>query len=84
MKSFTETEGLFLFERMMEDHWLFGLLLSNGKTALVTHLDKIFEADGVVWLDVSFATEEEASDRSIEVTSDTIVAPTERTHAPGQ
>jgi hypothetical protein len=39
--------------RMMDDTWVFGLLLSTGKVLAIEHIDEVHRAaDGSLWIDV--------------------------------
>jgi hypothetical protein len=43
--------------RMMDDTWVFGLLLSTGPTLAIEHIDNVSQAaDGSLWVDVTMHT----------------------------
>lgn len=40
--------------RMMDDNWVFGLLLANGKTLVIEQIDEVRQAgDGSIWIDAT-------------------------------
>ncbi|GLI93671.1 hypothetical protein [Methylocystis echinoides] len=40
-------------ERMMYDHWSFGLLMNNGEVIAISHIKQVVaDAAGTLWLDV--------------------------------
>jgi hypothetical protein len=63
--------------RMMDDTWLFGLLLSNGQTLPIQHIEAVHRAaDGSLWLDVLMAER-----GSVLTPGKYLYAPTSRLHA---
>ena len=66
-------------ERMTTDHWLFGLMVSTGQIIVITHIEKIYQAqNGSVWIDVELAR---FSDYAITPDDNWYFAPTTRVSA---
>ena len=62
--------------RMMDDTWVFGLLLSTGRVLAVEHIDEVHQAaDGSLWVDVDMR------EGPVDTWPTVIHAPTSRTRA---
>ena len=65
-------------ERMMNDSWQFGLLLTTGAVAVIECINGIYEYAGIVWIDVEMA---ERNDLLSDAAERLLFAPTSRTTA---
>ena len=68
--------------RMMFDEWHFGLLLTTGKTLLISHITNVHVAvDKSIWIDVTMQSEEDAKTHFWGKRWDLIGSPTRRNEA---
>jgi hypothetical protein len=68
--------------RMMMDNWHFGLLLTTGKTLLISQITNLhIAADNSIWIDVDMQSEEEAKTHYWGKSWNLIGSPTRRPNA---
>ena len=65
-------------ERMMNDSWYFGLLLTTGAVAVIERITGIHEYAGIVWIDVELG---QKIDSPLTAGNRQLLAPTSRTTA---
>ena len=48
-----------VFERAIQDHWPFGILLCDGTKMVITHIDSVYEnSQGKIWIDAQLSDED--------------------------
>ena len=72
-------------ERMARDTWAFGLMLANGMTLAVEHLDSVVQdANGNLWIDGDLMDLGDAGSKTLDrlpIPGGLVGAPTSRTQA---